>query len=104
MNSSLDLKAALHRMEAVFSNTALECANIFFSLPCAVHEPFKVVETMNPAFDYLLSLAGDSNDYKAISFVGAQKSLLSSLLNKTNITLEDARDIRADLARGLDGL
>jgi anti-anti-sigma regulatory factor len=104
MGSHLDIKTALQDMHAAFANTALECANIFFSLPCIEHEPFKVVETMNPAFDFLLSLAGNSNEYKAISFVGAQKNLLSALLNKSNVTLEDARDILGEYSNSYWGM
>jgi anti-anti-sigma factor len=93
MGEHLDIKAALQQMHVVFSNTALQCADAFFSLPCAVYEPFKVVETLNPRFDFLLSIAGSSRQYRAISFAGAHKNLLSTLLKKGDISAEEARDI-----------
>jgi len=104
MDENSGVKGTLQEMHEVFSNTALECANIFFSLPCKLHKPFTVIETLNPGFDFLLSLAGDSKNYKAISFVGAQKNLLSVLLKKSDISVEDARDILGEFSNAFFGM
>ena len=104
MDEHLDVKAALQQMHMVFSNTALECANAFFSLSCTEHEPFKVVETLNPRFDFLLSITGNSKQYRAISFAGAHKNLLSTLLKKSDINIEEARDILGEYSNAYWGM
>ena len=104
MEKTADIRSLLKNLHSVFSSTAIDCANAFFSRPCTLEKPFCVVDTLRAGFDYLLSLNASSDEYKAIVCIGTNRESLSFFLGRTGIREDDASDILGELANTYFGM
>ena len=104
MEPTSDLRKALQNLDSVFSKTAIECANVFFSRICTLQKPFVVTESLEAGFDFLLSLNANSSTHNALACIGINQDTLDGLLKKQAVAVEDASDILGEFANTYLGM
>jgi len=93
MAQSEKMKSTLLELKDVFSQTAVDCVDVFFQKKCTIHMPWELVEQLQAKFDKILIIGSSNAKYSALMCAGIQNDSLDAFVGNENTGTEEAFDM-----------
>jgi hypothetical protein len=97
-------KNTLTQLSDVFSRTAVECVNVFFSKKSELHLPWEVVDQLQSKFDLILTIGSSNELHSALMYAGIQYESLAVFTNSGTVSSEMAADILGEFVNTYSGM
>jgi hypothetical protein len=97
-------KNMLLELSDVFSQTAVECVNAFFTKKSELHMPWEVVEQLQSKFDLILTIGSSNEKHSALMYAGIQHESLKAFTGMQEIDSAVAADILGEFVNTYTGM
>jgi hypothetical protein len=104
MSSTEQYKTTLTQLASVFSQTAVECVDAFFSKKSELHFPWEVVDQLQSKFDLILTIGSSNQQHSALMYAGIQYESLAAFTDTETMSSETAADLLGEFVNTYSGM
>ena len=94
----------LLKLSDVFSQTAIDCVDVFFGKKSEMKMPWEVVEQLQSKFDLILTIGSSNTAHSALMYAGIQHESFSAFADISEVTSEIAADILGEFVNTYSGM
>ena len=104
MSTTEYYKNTLSQLASVFSQTAVDCVDAFFSKKSELHLSWEVVDQLQSKFDLILTIGSSNEQHSALMYAGIQYESLAAFTDTEAMPSETAADLLGEFINTYSGM